>query len=274
MIAFRNGLSAMGRVLLGIGLLAGSPAWLQAQHWRGHQQGHQQNNVQPVQIHGTIQDMGKGAIAVLADGNRLLRVMVMPMTKVQVTGTTTPSALRAGMFVEFVAELDSHSVIQGKIGLLNVVSFSRERPLGVFPSGEAKPAEAGDAGGEAGDKGGADAKAGAKAGAKNAKHPGRAPSKPAARASVAGTYRIVGQLTGARGSEMSVRAGHGTFKFVLADQPTINVNTSDLSIVSRGSEVSVQAVLAPNKTLHAHEVTVKLPEMQGDRREPPAKKTL
>jgi hypothetical protein len=66
-------------------------------------------------------------------------------------------------------------------------------------------------------------------------------------------------------------------QFQLADDAKINIDMADLTLVSRGNEVSVNAMVAPARPgiAQAVEIKVKLPEPKGgeraDKKEPGAK---
>lgn len=229
-----------------------------AQLRRQMQQQQQQASMQPVEFQGTIQGIGKGAIKVAAE-NRLLTVTILPMTKVHVTGAATTAALRHGAVVEFVAQIDGHGAVQGKIDALTITSVSQQKQPGIYPSGESMDDNVVDgfAGKSAKDSG--------EAVGKRVKRAPHSSKKTASRVQTAGSYRVIGQLMMGRNGALSVRAGRGTFTFELADQAKIGVDMSDFSAVSRGNEVSVKGVVVPGQppTIRAAEVRVKLPEMQA-----------
>lgn len=254
------------RLLSFVCLVIGLPTLVQAQNFnqpqnpqlrRQMQQQQQQAALQPVEFHGTIQGLAKNAIKVAAE-NRLLTVTILPLTKVHVTGTATPAALRHGIIVDFVAQIDGHGAIQGKIDALTITSLSQERQLGIYPAGESKQDNVVD--GFAGKSEKDSGEAG-----KRGKRSSHTAKKTASRTQPAGSYRVIGQLMAGRNGVMSVRAGRGTLAFELSSQAKIDVDMADFSAVSRGNEVSIKGVVVPGQppTIRASEVRIKLPEPQG-----------
>jgi hypothetical protein len=254
------------RFLCAVCFVIGLPTLLQAQNYaqqqspllrRQMQQQQQQASLQPVEFQGTIQGVAKNAIKVAAE-NRLLTVTILPITKVHVTGTTTVAALRHGTIVDFVAQIDSHGAIQGKVDALTVTSISQERQLGIYPAGEAKQDNVVDGFAGKSDKDSGES-------GKHVKRSSHTAKKPAPRTQSAGSYRVIGQLMAGRNGVMSVRAGRGTLAFELSGQAKIDVDMADFSAVSRGNEVSVKGAVVPGQppTIRASEVHIKLPEPQG-----------
>jgi hypothetical protein len=266
------------RLLLAVGLMIGLPTLLQAQYGnnrsqlqRQQQQQQQRGAMQPVAIQGRIQGVAKGGIVVAANNNQAWRVSVLPVTKMNVTGATTADALRPGLVVEFVAQIDDRGAIQGKIDALTVTSITKDKQIGIVSSGDAK-ADSGDGGFAANAK-----KDSGETGGKRAKRPPRTAGKTASRTQPAGSYRVVGKLLVGRGGALSVVAGR-TLSFELADQAKIDVNTTDansfVTLVNRGTEVSVTgyAVQGRPGVMQAAEVQVKLPEPQAaDKADPPVR---
>jgi len=251
------------------------PALLQAQYnpYRSPA-GRQQAALQPMEISGTIRVVARSGIAVTNSNNQTWRVAIVPATKVQagtkvqVTGTTTADSLRSGLIVEFTAEIDSRGAIQGKVDALTVTSLTREKQMGVFPSG----ADSGFGGNVIDDS----PKPAKRPGPTTAKS-GHATGKAAAHAQTGGSCRIVGQLVVGHGGSLSVKAGRGSFSFGLADQAKISVDVADLSLARPGLEVSVKGFVSPRQPgiIQAAEVKVKLPEPQvadkADKKEPAVK---
>jgi hypothetical protein len=240
-----------------VGLMLCLPAALQAQLTPYNQSRRQQPVLQPMEISGTIQGVARGGLVVANTNNQVWRVAILPATKVQVTGTATAESLRPGVLVEFTAEIDSHRAVQGKVDTLTVTSLTREKQMGVFP------ADADGFGGKSGDDSGKPAKP-----AKRSGHGEKAPGKAAGKAGheqAAGSYRIVGRLMVGRGGGLAVQAGRGTLQFQLADDAKINIDMADMSLVSRGNEVSINAMVAPARPgiAQAVEIKVKLPEPKG-----------
>ena len=211
--------------------------------------GRQTSGVQSVEGSGTIQSMDKRGNMIITNANnqRIGVTVVSPTkisvgTKIQVTGSAKASDLRSGLTVELNAEIDNRGRIQGKIDSLTVTTVTRERPLGIFPESD------GFAGNGLNDTD------------KSSKRSSRSKSS---RAQIVGRCRIVGHLVVARDGAMSVQAGRGTLPFELGEQPKININMADFSLVRLGMEVSVKGIAStrqPNM-VQATEVTVKLPDL-------------
>jgi len=249
------------RLLLAVGLVIGLPALLQAQYSRTQLQRQQQ---QRVEIQGRIQGIAKGTLVVVANNNQTLRVALLPVTKIHVTGKTTTGALRAGLIVQFVAETNDHGAIQGKVDALTITSLTQDKQMGRVPSSHAKADDVVDGFGPNAKK---DQDSGY-AGGKRAKRP----PKTAPRTQPAGSYRIIGRLIVGRGGALSVQVGRSTLPFELADQAKIDVDMADFSFVGRGNEVSVKGfvVAARPGMIQATEIKVKLPELQADENPEPA----
>jgi hypothetical protein len=258
------------RFLLAIGLAIGLPALLQAQINNNRQtlqrQQQQAAMQQPAEIRGRIQNAGKGVLVVFTNNNQAWKAAILPVTRVHVTGTMSAKYLHSGLIVDFVAEIDDHGVILGKVDALTVTSLTRDKQLGLFPSGEGKDDGVVDGFGPAADK---DKKDSGDAGSKHGKRTGKASSH-----SQAGKYRIIGQLVVGRGGVLSVQTRRGApqLQLELADQAKIGVDMSDFSLVSRGNEVSVKGYVTPGRAgiIQAAEVQIKLPEPQVDEQQAPA----
>ena len=109
------------RILLATVLMIGLPAPVQAQY--GNRNNRMPTGGQPVEIHGTLQNMGRGTIVVLdSTSNQPSRVALMPGTNVHVTGTAAPNNLRSGMIVEFTAQVDNRGTVQQKVDSLTITS--------------------------------------------------------------------------------------------------------------------------------------------------------
>ncbi len=183
-------------IVLALGLAAGFASPLSAQIIRGPGR---QPLVQPkqVDVKGTFEGVVKGGILLLDDKNQRWQVAVPSGATVHVTGTASADFLRSGLrglVVEFQAEIDNHGVAQAKVGELTVTMPGKEKTPGLFPPGGAGSG-GGDFGGQGGDLGGNAGAAG--------KHPKHAPAA-GGKGPVAGTYRIVGNLT-VRNGKFSAR---------------------------------------------------------------------
>ena len=261
------------RLLLAVGLVIGLPTLLQAQVNNRSQLQRQQQQAamqQPVDMQGRIQNAAKGIVMVTTNNNQLWRVGLVPLTKIHVTGKATADSLRTGLIVEFVAEIDDSGAIQGKVDALTITSLTREKQLGLFPPGDAKADDVVDGFGPNAKK---DQDSG-DTGVKHGKRPARATGKATPRTQPAGKYRIVGQLTVARGGALSVQTRRGAplLTFELADQAKIDIDMADFTLVGRGNEVSVKGYVVPGRSgmMQAAEIRVRLPEPQAGENPEPA----
>jgi hypothetical protein len=250
-------------------VVMGLPALVQAQINGRNNYGRQAAGGQPVQIQGTIQNIVKGSIVVLDSNTQIpWRVAILPVTKVQVSGTATADSLRTGLVLEFTAEIDGTGVIREKVDELTITSLTPQKQMGLFPP------DAANAGDDQGSSGTAKGDASNGKAAKPDKRTARAHGKAAANAAAAGKYRIVGRLLLGRGGALSIQPGRGVVPFALADDATIRVEMADFSAVSRGSAVSVSAMMMPNRPglAQAMQVKVTLPEPAGGVKKRPAAK--
>jgi hypothetical protein len=199
-------------------------------------------------------------------------VSILPATKMQLTGTATADCLRAGLTVEFDAEIDSHGAIQGKIDAISVSTPSKDKQMGLSLS-DADSSFGANAADDP-DKPAKPAKSAKSAkGTKPAKGTGRGGK--ASRTVAPGNYHVVGQLLVGRGNARSVKVpGHGPFPFTLAEQAKISVDMTDLSLARPGQEMSVKGFVSPRQPniVQAAEVKVKLPEVQAADKKDPAVK--
>lgn len=242
----------LSRMVLAAVMVIGVPTLLQAQHSSRQRPN---SSMQPVEIQGTIQNAGRGGIMVLDQNTNVTwRVAIMtatattPATKIQVTGATTADALRSGLIVEFIAEIDAQGAIHANVGDLTVTSLTAQKQVGMFPP-------------EAID--GSDDLGGAGLQKPKSDKAARAHGKTAAGTTAAGKYRIVGKLIVGRGHALSVQPGRGALPFTLADDATIKVDMSDLSAVSRGNTVTVNGATNRPGYVWASQVKVTLPEPPG-----------
>ena len=61
-------------------------------------------------------------------------LVIYPGTKIMVNGRANPDYLRTGLYVDFKAQYDGKTV-QDKVSELTVVSYSPDRPPGLYPGG-------------------------------------------------------------------------------------------------------------------------------------------
>ena len=106
----------------------------------------QMQQIQPVEITGTVEAAAMNRLQVLDDSQQTWMVAVPPKAKVQVTGMAKKDFLRPGVFVELKAEVDNRGTIKEKVAELTIVMPTQDKPVGVFPADAAAgDAKAGDA---------------------------------------------------------------------------------------------------------------------------------
>ena len=225
---------------------------------RRAQPGRQPAALEPVEIRGVLEGVMRGRMIVRDVNNQPWQVAVPLNTKVQVTGGAEVDCLQTGMFIEFTVELDDRGASKGKIGSLAIVTLSPKRPMGLFPAKIAIDQDDWDWGGEK-DQGRQAAK----------------PTKRAAGAVPAGTYRIVGRLMVGRGGKLSVQVGRASLPFELAEPTAVTVDISDYSVASQGDHAIVKGMMMPNLPgmAKATKVTIELakPLLAAKKKGPAAK---
>lgn len=241
------------RFVISVGLLLSFSALLEAQNVR--RQPAIKQPTEPVRISGTIEGVMRGVIGVVDDRSQQWRVAVPINATISVTGTATTDFLRSGLFVEFHATLNDRGEIQGKVDSLTIVTPSKKKPIGLFPSGTAGGDQDGFGDGMKWRE----------------KAPGdRTGNK---RGAVAGAYRIVGRLIVGRGRRLSVQTGRGTARFELIEKPRIDVSLTDYTIASKGDKVTIRGMMMQNMPglARATKVEIELAEplTGGKKKRPP-----
>jgi len=112
--------------------------------------------------------------------------------------------------------------------------------------------------------------------AKPAKPPKHA-AKGVAAAAPAGSYRIVGRLMVERGGKLKVHTPHGVVSLELTEQPTVSVDSADVTMAAKGDKISVRGLVMPTRTgpmVQAKEVKIELAEpLAGGKKKGPAAKS-
>jgi hypothetical protein len=213
----------------------------------GGQPGAQAN--QPLRLQGVIENVGSGGL-VMTDGktNRQWRVVVPTAASVRITGTAEPDALRSGLYVELEAKVNNKAIV-GEVKHLTITTLSSDHPAGIFTD----DAKSGDA-----DR--------PNPGKENKHKPDGERDKAAKQH--AGS-RVVGRLLVNRSGQFFVEVGRKKLRFELADEPTVQVDASDRSMMRPGDKISVQGVAMPMRqavVLQAQKVEVKMAEPLGGKR--------
>jgi hypothetical protein len=95
--------------------------------------------VAPIQLQGTVAGVRPGMVAVTTAAGETWALKITPRSEVRVTGTAEPDVLRPGMYVRFIAPIDTRrSLVQGEVEKLVIFSPSEEvgRMPGVFYPGQ------------------------------------------------------------------------------------------------------------------------------------------
>jgi hypothetical protein len=247
--------------------------------------------VAPIQLQGTVAGVRPGMVAVTTAAGETWALKITPRSEVRVTGTAEPDVLRPGMYVRFIAPIDTRrSLVQGKVEKLIIFTPSEGvgRMPGVFypgQEGEDPTLEPG-AGGPPNVPGGrnpaevqANPPRGRNPGVKpkalpstrreNALPGGRDAQDANAKGATGGveTFDVRGRLTGLKGRRLTVYARNAFFKpvlkFELADKPVINLDVNTYSLAKPGDKISARGVQIAPQAVQAMQVTIELVEPLG-----------
>ncbi len=216
-----------GFVVLGIALLMVSPALAQR---RGPMP------MQDIKSGGTLVSVGPNQIQISTNTNQMIYVMFGPSTQLSVKGTAEQEYLKAGVVVEFEADVDKAHAVKDKITDLTIITPTTDRPLGLSAAegaGEnAKPLapDPGDAPAKGRKKKDADSQGG------DSKSSKSGVLKPPGRFTVRGTIKMC------KDGKISVSAGRSgpTIKAELASDAKIYVDMADLHAAQRDDRVTVK----------------------------------
>jgi hypothetical protein len=230
-------------------------------------------------IKGTLISATANQVQMANDAKQTIYAMVGPNTKVSVTGTAEREYLKAGMSVEFVANVAKGGAVKDKIDHLTLVTITSDRPAGLLPpevgatekkGSKGEQAEKGQRGGAGGAGGDAPAGNSRKSRGKRDADPllggddllNSKPSKTHGSApQLPGTFTVRGTLKMCKNGAITVAAGRGpTVKAELADNATIDVDMTDLRAAQRDDPVTVNGVSNPTRPnmIMAESVTIEL----------------
>ncbi len=218
---------------------------------------------------GTVEKIVTGGIVMSSKDGRTFNVVVTPTTKMHLTGSATADFLKAGVAVEFTAEVDTKHTVKEKLVSLTVVTLTAERPAGLFSEGSkgAGPAEQDNFGFVAGGGGGADPAPADKGATKVEKH------RAAAAIPLPGTYVVRGTVKSCKAGKLVVNFDHRIVKADLDDDVQIAVDMADISQARKGDAITVRGrgfrqgqglVQAESVTIQAAE-----PLSGGTKKKPP-----
>jgi len=204
----------------------------------------QQQQAAPVSLNGVLEGGGAAGLRMTDNQNQVWHVVLQPGAVVQVKGTAKADFLTKGVCVEFQADLDAEGKAKEKLGQLSIASRGDDKQhMGVFSA-----------------------------------ESGTNTSKPLVKPT--GPCRVVGAITSPNNDPMTVRAGRTTVWVELADDPTINIETSDLSLVSPGDKIAVTGNRMPPKNnnantfqVRANSVTIELSQPLTSGKKKPAAKS-
>jgi hypothetical protein len=205
-------------------------------------------------IKGTIVSVSPSQIQISVD-SKPLYVMIGQNTNVSVTGTAEPEYLKAGMSVEFVAEVAKGGAVKDKVDHLTLVTVSSDRPAGLLPPDVGGGKKGGKEGKALGNQD-ADAPVGGDAASPKT---GRTGKSHTATPQFPGTFTVRGTLKMCKNGKITVAAARGpTVKAELADGATIDVDLADLRTAQRDDAVTVKGSQVRPGMIAAESVTIEL----------------
>ena len=251
-----------GVVALGLALLTVSTAPAQ---FPGNRR--QQPQMDPIKTGGMLVLAGQDRLQLSTNTNQKILVMVRPDTEVSVTGTAELDYLKAGVVVEFVAEVDKLHKVKDEIIKMTVITPTAERPLGLSAPTFDAPEKKGEKNEKAkppapdpgigppakGRKGDADPLSGDPLASKPAKGRGSAPQFP-------GTFTVRGTIKMCKDGNIKLSAGRTSIQGKLKDDVVINVDMSDFHAAQPDDRVTVDGFntkAAPN-LVFAKSIAIKL----------------
>lgn len=222
------------------------------------------------EMQGTITGVANSMIQMKTATNETMVVGLTPMTAVRLTATAKPEALRSGMSVEFVAEVQKGGVVKDKVDHLTIFTPSQTRQPGLHPPEAAVKKGEGEGGLDlglggpiGGDPGiGMEPEQGPGGRRTRGKRPpaGGAAVKPTA-PQLPGSFCVRGIVRGFRDGSLTVQAGKQSLKLDLAENATIDVETSDYSLAGPGDTIHVKGQPAGRPGLiRAEKVSIEVAE--------------
>jgi hypothetical protein len=196
-----------------------------------------QNPLGPVMtLGGRVATTGHGSVKMKTSDGKSWVVYTSLAMKVHYTGKATRDFLKAGVPVEFTAEIDEDRVVSAPITQLTLISLSG-RDAGLFAEGSARKGNAdeentlgfgpGQAANPAADKAAKDKKTGAAA-------------KADAAVQFPGTYVVRGMIKSFNAGRFVVGIGRGTLKGDVDKNAEINVDMTDLRFARTGDSISIK----------------------------------
>ena len=192
-------------------------------------------NSQSVDATGTVDSISTGKISLTTDGNKPLVVAMQgSKTHVDVTGSASAEFLKAGMCVEFVAEVQKGGQVEQLVEHLSVISpaFAKSgsrvspAPAKIKPLDPGIPADR--------------TTVRPRAGGGNLAGISAAPEVVSAKTALPATCTVRGQIKSVRDGNLVVGTTSGlTIKARLAPEPQIDVHVSDYQVAARGDKIRI-----------------------------------
>jgi hypothetical protein len=204
-------------------------------------------------VNGNVEIFGTDGLK-MKTGNGWVTVNIAPGAKVQYSNKATIDFLKAGVAVEFTAEVDAKHNVKNAVKQLTVVSLTTDRGAGLFPEGSSQPkaAVANNAGRAVGFQ------VPNAAAADKATKEKAAPRKAAA-VQLPATCVVRGTIMSLKDGKIAMKIGHGTVKAEVDDSAEIKVDMTELKFARKGDSVSVKgrgakgAVVAESVTVQGAE---------------------
>ncbi len=235
--------------------------------------------MQQVRAEGTFVAVGGATQFQMIDKDkRPIYVMIGQNTKVQVSGGADIDYLKAGVCVEFLAEVPKGGIVTEKLDKLSVFTPSTDRPLGLAAAELAARAKKDEKDKEGGEKGpdakekplapdpGLDApspkartgRAKPRADQFGSEAPAAKSGRGAAALQPPGTFTVRGTVKSCTNGKLRVSPGRGPVITVdLAEGAEIDVDSTDIRLAQRDDKVSVTGKAMQNRVM-AESVTIEL----------------
>ena len=195
----------------------------------------------PANPEGTIEDIGPDGVKIATTGGQFWMVRIPRGVEVLVTGSAHPDFLKPGLCIKFTADVTVRrktAKANDKIEKLTIFTPTEQEFLGAFPVGGFGQDQGPDAANPEGDK-----KKGGEA------HVSR--------------YEIRGRITGMKNGKLAVAFNTGSIEIELADNPEIDLSTSDYRLAKKGDKISCQGFQIAENVVQATSVDIALAEPLG-----------
>lgn len=195
---------------------------------------------------GTIKAIAPGALHVMSTEGDQWQVAIDPKAEVVVTGSATPSFLRAGMLVKFSGKFNKRAESVEPLPSLTV--FTPRQPT--RRQGEEPSADVSDL-------------------AKGLfKFDEPAAEEEKKKAPESFDVSSGGAIVSARGGKVAVRSPQGTFKITLADDAMVDLDVSDYRLARPGDKVEIEGWTYQGDVTKvvANRIAIRLAEPLGEKK--------